>query len=124
MEDKGKGTRNDHQEATDFIGSLPYSVQQRLFNFAEECQETGKALIAVLREEARTLQLYDAIYADVDADYDLANPTLSRIIRDCIDHAGRVPDGADRDSLLRECPQVLDAIESAYQQHAIGQLGT
>ncbi|MDW7748252.1 hypothetical protein [Halomonas sp.] len=124
MEDKGKGTLNDHQEATDFIGSLPYSVQQRLFNFAEERQEIGKSLIAVLREEARTLQLYDAIYADVDTDYDLANPTLSRTIRDCIDHTGRVPDGADRDSLLRECPQILDAIESAYKKHAIGQLGT
>lgn len=122
MEDKGKSTLNDYQEATDFIGSLPCSVQQRLFNFAEERQEAGEALIAVLRKEARTLQLYDAIYADVDADYDLANPTLSRTIRDCIDHAGRVPDGADRDSLLRECPQILAAIESAYQKHVLAQL--
>ena len=121
MEDKGKATLDDHQETTDFIGSLPYSVQQRLFNLAEERQETGKSLIAVLREEARTLQLYDAIYADVDTDYDLANPTLSRTIRDCIDHAGRMPDGADRDNLRHKCPQILEAIESAYQKHVQAQ---
>ena len=122
MGDKGKGTLNDHQEATDFIGSLPYSVQQRVFNFAEERQETGKTLIGVLREEARASELYDAIYADVDAEHDLPDPMLSRAVRSCVDHEGRGPNGTNRDTLLCECPQILNAIESAHRKHAKAQL--
>ncbi|MDI5922481.1 hypothetical protein QLQ86_16985 [Halomonas sp. LR5S13] len=124
MEDKGKGTLNDYQEATDFIGSLPFSVQQRLFNFSEERQEAGEVLIAVLLEEARALQLYDAIYDDVDNEYDLPNPMLSRVIRGCVDHLGQVPMGADRDALICEYPQILDAIKSAYKKHATAQIET
>ena len=112
-----KASWSSFQELADFIGSLPYAVRDRVHEFAEERQETGDELLAVLRQEARALELYDAIYSEVDAVHDLANPMLSRAIRSCIDHAGLVPDGSDRDTLLRECPQILEAIKSAYQKH-------
>ncbi len=100
-----------------FVEAIPASVRGRVIKLAQELEETGDALLAKLWQEARALLLYDAIYADVDARHDLPNPILSRTVRGCIDHAGRVPDGADRDTLLRECPQILAAIESAYQKH-------
>ena len=118
MDNKEKDNLDDFEKPTDFIGSLPYSVQGRVSKYSEERHETGKVLVALLKEEARALVLYDAIYDDVDAVHDLSNPVLSRTIRACIDHAGRVPDGADKDTLLRECPQVLEAIESAFQKNA------
>lgn len=117
MNDQKKAELNDFHSPTDFIRSLPYSIRKRLFDFTEERQETSHNLSDMLQEEARALQLYDAIYADVDAEHDLSNPILSRTVRGCVDHAGRVPEGADRDILLRECPQVLAAIESAYDKH-------
>ncbi|MBB3231950.1 hypothetical protein [Halomonas stenophila] len=118
-----KPTWSGFQELADFIESLPRSVRERLLKFAKQKQEeTGDDLLLVLRQEVRTLQLYDAIYADVDAAHDLPNPILSRTVRGCIDHAGRVPDGSDRDTLLRDCPQILEAIESAYQKHVLEHL--
>ncbi|MDI5891799.1 hypothetical protein [Halomonas rhizosphaerae] len=106
----------------DFIEAIPSSVRGRIIALAQELEETGDTLLDRLWQETRALLLYDAIYADVDAEYDLPNPILSRTIRGCIDHAGRVPDGADRDTLLCECPQILAAIESAYQKHIRVQL--
>ncbi|PMR71728.1 hypothetical protein [Halomonas heilongjiangensis] len=111
-------------ELPGFIESIPYSVRGRVIKLAQELEETGDALLAKLWQETRSLLLYDAIYDDVDSEYDLPSPMLSRVIRGCVDHSGQVPMGADRDSLLRECPGILDAIESAYQKHAVGQLGT
>lgn len=96
---------------------IPIKVQKRILAYSKGRQETGEALISVLQEEAQALMLYDAIYAEIDAEHDLPNPKLSRSIRGCIDHRGRVPDGADRDNLLLKCPQILEAIECAYQKH-------
>ncbi|MCL7942256.1 hypothetical protein M8009_18415 [Halomonas sp. ATCH28] len=109
-------------DLAEFIEAIPSSVRGRIIGLAQELEETGDALLAKLWHEARALLLYDAIYADVDAEHDLRDPMLSRTVRSCIDHAGRVPDGADRDTLLCECPQILAAIESAYQKHVRAQL--
>ena len=117
MDDNEKAKLDNFLSPTDFISSLPCSIQKRLYEFSEGRQETGKELTDILREEARALGMYDAIYADVDAAYDLPNPILSRTIRGCVEQAGHVPDGVDRNTLLRECPQILVAIESAYQKH-------
>ncbi|MCE9662980.1 hypothetical protein LY622_05970 [Halomonas sp. M5N1S17] len=102
--------------------TIPYEVRGRVLKFAKERPETGDELLSILRKEARALELYDAIYADVDAEHDLPNPMLSRTVRGCIDHAGLVPDGVDRDILHCECPKILEAIESAYQKHVRDQL--
>ncbi|MBB3231940.1 hypothetical protein [Halomonas stenophila] len=106
----------------DFIEAIPSSVRGRIIALAQELEETGDTLLDKLWQETRALLLYDAIYADVDAEHDLPNPMLSRAVRGCIEHEGRVPDGADRDTLLRECPQILEAIESAYRKHVRAQL--
>ncbi len=101
----------------DFLQTIPASVRRRITQLALEVSDHD-----VLRQEARKLILYDAVYIDVDAQYDLNQPMLSRVVRGCVDHAGRVPESADREALLHECPEVLDAIEAAYNKHVYDQL--
>lgn len=75
MDNKERTRLTGTQDSAAFIESLPYSIQRRLFLFAEERQGmSGEVMISELRKEARVLQLYDAIYADVDADHDLPSP--------------------------------------------------
>ncbi len=69
--------------------------------------------------EAPALLIYEAIYANVNAEHDLSNPRLSRAVRGCVDHSGRVPNGTDRYILLSKYPQILAAIESAYQKYYV-----
>lgn len=103
------------RELAVFIESIPHSVRDRVITLAEELTYTGEDLLVCLCQEARALLLYDAIYAEVDAEHDLYNGMLARLIRGCIDHNGQVPNGPDRDALLCECPQILVAIENSYQ---------
>lgn len=104
-------------ELHSFFESLPHSVHGRVIALTKELKDTGEELLARLCTEARALLLYDAIYAEVDAMHDLHNGMLSRVIRDCIDHEGHLPSGANRDVLLFKCPKILIAIESAYQNN-------
>jgi hypothetical protein len=105
-----------------FFSVIPASVRDRVILLADELEEADDVLLARLCEEARALLLYDAIYADVDDEYDLPNTILSRAVRGCVDHSGQVPMGADRASLLYAYPKIVDAIESSYRKHTNGLL--
>lgn len=101
-----------------FIESVPFSVRGRVIARAEEQNDIGEHKLTRIFKEARGLLLYDAICTEVDAEHDLNNAMLSRVIRSCLDHEGQVPNGADRDALLSTCPKILVAIESAYQNNS------
>jgi hypothetical protein len=107
----------DNDKLKDFMQTIPASVRRRIVQLASDVSDHG-----ALRQEARKLLLYDAIYTDVDAEHDLNQPLLSRAVRGCVDHGGRVPEGADREALLHSCPQVLHAIEAAYNMHICSQI--
>ncbi|MBS9405715.1 hypothetical protein KG088_19255 [Halomonas sp. TRM85114] len=92
------------QELPGLFESIPSSVRGRVLERAKYLGVAGDAQLEMLWQEARALLLYDAIYADIDAEHDLSNPILSRAVRDYINHSGRVPNVADRDVLLDECP--------------------
>lgn len=106
-----------HDNQSDFLKTIPTSVRKRIARLAEEVDDPDRLL-----QEARKLILYDAVYTDVDAKYDLNQAMLSRAIRGCVDHGGRVPEGVDRAALLRQCPHILDAIEAAYNVHVYSQI--
>lgn len=109
---------NSLQELPVFLEALPRSISSRMISLAEELSNLAEELLPRLCKEARALLIYDAIYAEVDAEHDLHDSMLSSVIRKCIDQNGQVPDCADRDALLWECPQILVAVESAYQNHS------
>lgn len=102
----------DNDKLKDFLQTMPASVGRRIAQLSLEVSD-----LDALRQETHKLLLYDAIYADVDAEHDLNQPMLSRAIRGCVDHGGRVPEGADRQALLHSCPHILEAIEAAYSMH-------
>ena len=107
----------DNDKLKDFLQTIPASVRRRIVQLASDVSDHG-----ALRQEAHKLLLYDAIYKDVDAEYDLNHPILSRAVRGCVDHAGRVPEGPDRKALLDESSQILHAIESAYKKYICSQI--
>lgn len=109
---------NFAQELPIFLEALPRSISSRMISLAEELSNSVEELLPRLCKEGRALLIYDAIYAEVDAEYDLPDSKLSRVIRKCIDQHGQVPNCTDRDALLCECPQILAAVESAYQNHS------
>ena len=102
-------------DINDLLESIPGPVRKRIATLSLELDDLEE-----LRQEASKLLLYDAIYGEVDAEYDLNHPMLSRAVRGCVDHGGRVPEGADREALLHSCPRILDAIEAAYTQASSG----
>lgn len=78
----------------------------------EVCEVQQDLLKSVDHEEMLYMTLYDA----VDSQFDLYQPTLAVLVRDCVKHEGKIPDSSEKDKAKLENPKIIPFIEQVYKR--------
>lgn len=78
----------------------------------EACEVQQDLLQTVDHEE----MLYMTLYNAVDSQFDLYQPTLAVLVRDCVKHEGKIPDSPEKDKADYENPKITPFIEQAYKK--------
>lgn len=92
---------------------------------ATACVEFGyrmaeQALEIDLRKETEFLARYDAVFKEVDAQYDVRGSDLATLVRCCLENDGRLSKKRRRQYQYKVPVEVLDAIELAAQASVAG----
>ncbi|WP_414041572.1 Fic family protein [Acidithiobacillus sp. M4-SHS-6] len=110
---------SDHYDLN-FVGSESMyrywdATPMALFGFrmAEE------ALRYDLQHEIDRLRAYDAIYRQIDAEYDVRNSDLSSLIQSCLDNQGKISKNRKKQFSLSVPAPVFDAIETAWDTFSV-----
>lgn len=78
----------------------------------EVCEVQQDLLKSVDHEEMLYMILYDA----VDSQFDLYQPTLAVLVRDCVKHEGKIPESPERYKADYENSEITPFIEKMYKK--------
>lgn len=73
------------------------------------------ALTTKLIQESDYLKQYDAIYQQIDKQFDVAAKDLASLVMHCMQQNGRISENRRKQFRYSVPPEVFDAIETAYQ---------
>ena len=76
---------------------------------------TQQAIEQHLKQETLFLQRYDAIYRQIDQQFDVTNTDLSRLVMFCMDQKGHISKHRRKQYQERVPAEVFDAIEQVYR---------
>lgn len=74
-----------------------------------------QALTTKLIQESDYLKQYDAIYQQIDKQFDVAAKDLASLVMHCMQHHGRISENRRKQFRYSVPPEVFDAIETAHQ---------